>query len=146
MGPAAHTAIGIAGGSATWALTGSFRLALLFLAVQVLLDLDMLLDFLRYDSQPLSVSRFLDESAPDPWPGYMRLLHGHDLALLLAAANLWLGSSALWVIVASIEAHLLADDVGNRLRLPTRMHPLFYLLAFRALHGFRKERTGPWRR
>lgn len=144
MGPAAHTTIGLAGGGVVWAVTGSPWLAALFLAVQVLLDMDMLADFLRYDGQPLTLSRFLDESAPDGWPGYMRLLHGHDLCLLLAAANLFIHSPALWVAVISMEAHLLADDIGNRLRLPTRMHPLFYLLSFRAWAGFDKRRTGPW--
>jgi hypothetical protein len=141
MRPKYHAIATAAAAVPVYALTGSPALTAAFAAPCLLIDVDHLLDFVLWEKRPLDPRRFLKEGVPRTWPRLVYILHGYEWIALLALISWQTRSPFVTALAAGWLAHVLIDDLGNRLPSnPTWLNPLFYFITFRMSVGFRRER------
>lgn len=112
-----------AGGDAAAAASGA--------AASVLLDLDHLLDYLRWRRGWRGFGDFFGTSLRHQWPTGLFLLHCWELVPLIAV-GLYLVAGPVWALAlaAGWAWHLALDQIANH------VHPAFYFFSFRAHRGF----------
>ena len=110
---------------------------LLFLAGGILVDLDHLLDFFVIFRQRGGLRDFLVWFEKDYWERTTIFLHSWEILVPLLLLALTLRRPLFLAFTLGWGMHVLLDQYWNR--QDGVLHPLFYSLFFRAVHGFRKQ-------
>lgn len=138
MRPISHAVAGAGLGGAMYLATGDWRLAGVCAATEVLLDIDHAVEHLMRSKRPFSLGTFLKHGNAATWPRMVFVLHAHEWTVALAVGASVSSSPLLWSVTLGVFAHLLLDEVGNRLPWThTRIYGPFYFFTYRLAHGFR---------
>ena len=118
--PLEHTAISVAVGAGTWAVTGSPMALGVAIGTGVLVDADHSLDYFNWYARKDIRFLFLP-------------FHAWELSLALVALFVVWYHPLLLAAALGHVAHLVADQLANRL------HPMAYLMTYRAIHRFDRD-------
>ncbi len=104
----------------------------------VLIDLDHIVDFHLFSGERFSISNFFSWCNESRWQKLTVIFRSYELLGILCAAAYYLDSAVLRGIVWGAGLHLLLDQLGNLRTI--RLSPWFYLLGYRIVMGFRRDR------
>jgi hypothetical protein len=126
LGPIGHTLASVGLGGLVWATTGSTLAIPTAVAAGVLVDLDHFIDFFDSKDEGRNCHMFRPFHA---WEYF--------LAALVLLVLFWPNTLFLAALLGYLS-HLAIDQLTNR------VHPLAYLLVFRASRGFRRRHLTPF--
>lgn len=104
----------------------------------VLIDLDHVVDFHIFSGERFSLTNFFSWCNESRWQRLTVIFHSYELLGILCAVAYYMDSAVLRGIVCGAGLHLLLDQLGN-LRI-FRLSPWFYLLGYRIVMGFRRDK------
>ena len=104
----------------------------------VLIDLDHVVDFHLFSGERFSLTNFFSWCNESRWQRLTVIFHSYEFLGILCAVAYYMDSAVLRGIVWGAGLHLLLDQLGN-LRI-FRLSPWFYLLGYRIVMGFRRDK------
>lgn len=127
-----HSLAAVPLGAALYWASGDGAAAASGAAASVFLDLDHLLDYLRWRRGWRGFDDFFGTSLRHQWPTGLFVLHAWELVPLIALA-LYLTAGPVWALAlaAGWAWHLALDQIANHVQPP------FYFFCYRARMGFR---------
>lgn len=141
MRPAHHLIAAGAIGIPLYYTTGSLEFSAGFALSMMTIDLDHLADHCFFSKRPLKFDKLLIPGYPASYSRIVFALHSYEFVLMASAAAFWIASKLFWGIIAGWIAHLLLDEIFNRLPYNNRkINPLFYFFTFRLAKGFRVDK------
>ncbi len=138
MKPSVHVSTSAILATAIYAYSRSVPEAASCLVGGVLIDLDHVVDFHLFSGERFSLTNFFSWCNESRWQRLTVIFHSYELLGILCAIAYYLDNAVLRGIIWGAGLHLLLDQIGNLRTF--RLSPWFYLLGYRIVMGFRRDK------
>jgi hypothetical protein len=138
MKPSVHVSASAILAAAIYAYSQSVPEAASCLVSGVLIDLDHVVDFHLFSGERFSLTNFFSWCNESRWQRLTVIFHSYEFLGILCAVAYYMDSAVLRGIVWGAGLHLLLDQLGNLRKF--RLSPWFYLLGYRIVMGFRRDK------